>query len=123
MKRKILLIIVFCFASSLAPAADIYTKELKGTIIDNLSVSSQKKPSDLAEFMKTYTKSSALKPDSVASGYSIYMRGDLQKFDLASNPKIETFLKRDDSSLKVRVIVKKTDAGLHLIAIENQKPK
>lgn len=121
MKRIILLVVILCFIAPLAYAVDENTMELKGTIIDNLSVSSQKKPADLAEFIKTYIKSSSLKPDSAASGYSIYTKGDLQKFDAASNPKIETFLKRDSSKLDVRVIVRKTDAGLHLIAINNQK--
>ncbi|OGX35985.1 MAG: hypothetical protein A3I43_04030 [Omnitrophica WOR_2 bacterium RIFCSPLOWO2_02_FULL_50_19] len=80
MKRIILLVIAFYFISSLAHAVDENTMELKGTIVDNLSASFQK-PADLPKFMKTYTKSSALKPDCAASGYSIYADKELLKFD------------------------------------------
>ena len=121
MNKIILIAIALCFITPLVYAVDENTVELKGIIVDNLSVSFENKPNALPDFMVTYTKLSALKPESIASGYSIYIKSDTQKFDLASNPKIETFLKRDDSRLDVRVIVKKTDKGFHLIAIENQK--
>ena len=95
-------------------------RSFKGIVIDNSCVSAQK-PEDLHTFIKVHPKSCVLKPDSIASGYSIYADGRLQKFDKISNQKIDVFLKKDDSRLEVEVLVKLTDDGLRLITIQNQR--
>lgn len=94
------------------------TMILKGDIIDNMCAGSQK-AEQLAEFVKTHTKTCAL--SCVASGYSIFADGKLQKFDMESNAKIEEFLKKEDSKLQVSVVVKKVGDVLSLVSIENQK--
>ncbi|MCX5701607.1 MAG: hypothetical protein NTW64_01335 [Candidatus Omnitrophica bacterium] len=94
------------------------TMILKGDIIDNMCAGSQK-AEQLAEFVKTHNKTCAL--SCVASGYSIFADGKLQKFDMESNAKIEEFLKKQDSKLQVSVVVKKVGDVLSLVSIENQK--
>jgi hypothetical protein len=76
---------------------------------------------NLAEFVKTHTKACALMPDCAASGYSIFADGKLNKFDQASNKKVEEFLKKDESKLEVVVKAEKVGEELKLASIENQK--
>jgi hypothetical protein len=144
MKKLALLVIMLAAVSSLAFAAEEsanltmgsttiipVTKELtpakttvpeamilKGEIIDNMCAGTQK-PEQLAEFVKTHPKTCAL--SCVASGYSIFADGKLQKFDMESNAKIEEFLKKESSKLQVEVVVKKIDDALSLVSIDNQK--
>lgn len=147
MRKVIFLIAAFCLVASLAVAEDVVVTNttanttavetaapaaaplsatvpdvltLKGDIIDNMCASSQK-PEALAEFVKTHSKTCALMPTCVASGYSIFADGKLQKFDTASNAKIEEFLKKDDSKLQVVVMATKVGDELSLGTIENQK--
>lgn len=135
MKKLVLLVVGLAVLSSFAFAAETAnttvaatstpvqaseTMTLKGDIIDNLCAGMQT-PEKLAEFVKTHTKECALRPSYVASGYSIFSDGKLQKFDLESNAKIEGFLKKADSKLQVSVVVKKVGDVLSLVSIENQK--
>jgi hypothetical protein len=123
MKRMVFLSLALCFLASFVYAQEPATQAtvtLKGTIIDNLSASSQK-PEDLANFITTYTKQSALMPQCAASGYSLFADGKLSKFDKDSNAKIEEFLKKPDSMLNVTVVLKQAGNELSLVSIENQK--
>jgi hypothetical protein len=92
---------------------------LKGIIIDNLCAEANK--ADLATFITTHPKECALKPECVASGYSIYSDNTLMKFDAASNAKVEEFLKKEDSKLQVVVEANKTGEELSLVSIKNQE--
>ncbi len=107
-------------ATTTTPAPAVEALTLKGNIIDNRCAGTQT-PEKLAEFVKTHTKECALMPACVASGYSIFADGKLQKFDKDSNAKIEKFLKKADSKLQVVVVAKKTGDKLSLVSIENQK--
>ncbi len=98
----------------------VQSMTLKGDIIDNKCAGTQK-PKELAEFVKTHPKACALAPDCVASGYSIFVDGKLMKFDDISNPKIEEFLKNENSKLQVSVIVKDVKGLLSLESIANQE--
>ncbi len=131
MKKTALLATVFSFITSLAFAQAVSVSipgtastaseiKLKGDIIDNLCAGSQK-PEVLSEFIKTHTKECALLPQCVASGYSIFADGKLNKLDKASNAKIEEFLKKADSKLQVVVVAKKAGDVLSIVSIENQK--
>lgn len=93
---------------------------LVGDIIDNLCVDMQTSEG-LPEFVKTHTKQCTLKPECVASGYSIFSDGKLYKFDKESNTKIEEFLKEEDSKLQVSITAKKVGEELSLVSIENQE--
>lgn len=129
MKKILMVLTISCFAVMLGFAQSTPAKQpagtsdktmmLKGTIIDNACATANK--DNLSEFIKTHPKSCALMPSCVASGYSIYIDGKLQKFDAASNKKIETFLKKKSSKLDVVVTVKKVGEELSLISIKNQK--
>lgn len=141
MKKILFMLIVLCFASSLAFAADTVkstdtttvtttavttaavtasaeTLTLKGDVIDNMCAGMNK--DTLAEFVKTHTKECALKPGCVASGYSIFADGKLYKFDKDSNAKVAEFLNKADSKLQVTVTAKQVGDELSLVSIENQ---
>lgn len=139
MKKILFLLIVLCFVSSLAFAADEVTPVaattatavttdtatalaeamvLKGDLIDNLCAGMNK--DTLAEFVKTHTKDCVLKPACSDSGYSIFANGKLYKFDKDSNAKAAEFLKAADSKLQVTVTAKQVGDELSLVSIENQ---
>jgi hypothetical protein len=117
MKRFAYLLLAVALISMVSLAADVIT--LKGTIIDNKCAEANK--ADLANFIKTHTKQCALMPDCMASGYSLYADGKLQKFDKDSNAKIVKFLKFERSKLAVEVNVTVVGDELHLVLIKNQK--
>lgn len=94
------------------------TITLEGDIIDNMCAGGHK--DDLAEFVASHTKSCALMPNCIASGYSLFVDGKLHKFDDASNTKIEEFLKKSDSKLQVSVTITKTEDLISLVSIKNQ---
>jgi hypothetical protein len=120
-KKTIILMIMLCLFSSLAFAQQSAGNlQIKGVIIDNSSVDSLKLEK-VAELVKVYTKETALKPQSVASGYSIFFKGQLMKFDKISNLDIESFLKVSNSKLQVVVECAKVGDLLRLVYIENQK--
>ncbi len=121
MKKIIILIIIYCSVASLVFAQQTaVTITIKGDIIDNLCVSS-KKPEELAGFLRIHTKECALRPQCIASGYSIFSDGKLMKFDQISNFDIESFLKMPLSKLQVIVECEKSGNLLRLMYIENQK--
>ena len=95
------------------------TLTIKGVIIDNRCVDLNK--NNLADFVKTHTKQCALMTACVASGYSVYSDGKIQKFDEPSNKKIVEFLKKSDSKLQVVINAKKSGELISLVSIENQK--
>jgi len=128
MKRFFIFAFVLTFAASavyaqqaLTPVASTLeeTVAISGDVVDNLCAGSQK-PEDLAVFVRTHTKECALAPGCAASGYAIFADGTLYKFDKESSAKVEEFLKKDDSTLKVVVEAKKGDQGLSLVSIKNQ---
>jgi hypothetical protein len=100
------------------PAEEILMP-LKGVIIDNLCAEANK--ADLEIFVPTHNKECTLKPECAASGYSIYSNNMLMKFDVASNAKVEEFLKKEVSKLQVMVEVKKAGEELSLVSIKNQE--
>lgn len=127
MKRKIaflataiLFVGYLVFAQEATTPAPTDVTTVKGTIVDNMSVSAQK-PETLSEFVKTYKKEDALKAPCAASGYSIYANGQIGKFNAASNVKIKEFLNKADSALRVEVIAKWVGDELSLVSIENKE--
>lgn len=120
MKKLIFLTLALCLLSSVSFAQEEATVTLKGYIIDNLC-SSGKDSATLDEFVKMHTKSCALAPQCVASGYAIYADHTLYSFDSDSNSKIEEFLKKEDSTLLVIVEAKKSGDKLSLVSIKNEK--
>lgn len=98
-------------------AADVLS--FKGDIVDNMCAAENK--DNLAEFVKTHTKECALMSDCVASGYSIFADGKLYKFDQASNKRIEEFLRKPNSRLRVELKAEKVGDALKLVSIQNQK--
>jgi hypothetical protein len=121
MKKIIMLLMMFCCVVSLAFAQQPATNvQIKGVIIDNLCAGSQK-PEKLPEFVKTHTKECALKPQCVASGYSIFSDGKLMKFDKISNLDIEAFLRMPESKLQVIAECAKNGDLFRLVYIESQK--
>ena len=101
---------------AIAPAE---TVTVTGEIIDNMCAGAQTAEA-LPAFVQTHTKECAAMPNCAASGYSIYADGKLTKFDAASNAKVEEFLKKPESSLKVKVTANKVGGELALVSIENQ---
>jgi hypothetical protein len=93
------------------------TMTLKGDIIDNMCADGNK--DNLADFVRAHSKSCALMPNCVASGYSLFVDGKLHKFDQESNQKIEEFLRKSDSKLQVVVTIEKTEDLISLVSIEN----
>lgn len=145
MKKVLFVLMALCFVSSLAfaqdttqPAAATTTTEttttavtttvtttpeaivLKGYIIDNKCASANNSDT-LEEFVKTHTKECTLKPECMASGYSIFADGKLYAFDKDSSAKVAEFLKNADSKLQVTVTAKQVGDELSLVSIENQK--
>ena len=94
------------------------TITLKGEVIDNLCAGANKEA--LAEFVKTHTKECALKPECLASGYSIFADDRLYTLDKDSSAKVEEFLKQADSKLQVTITAKQVGDELNLLSIENQ---
>jgi hypothetical protein len=92
---------------------------LKGVLIDNLCAEANRE--NLTEFIKTHPKSCAIKPDCAASGYSFITDGMIMKFDADSNVKVYEFLAKEDSTLRVEVVVKKAGEELSLVSIANLK--
>lgn len=125
MKKIIFLTLILAVIFSITLAVNTYAAAqtgkmvMKGTIIDNMCASSHQK--DLAAFIKVHPKSCVLMPSCAASGYSLYADGKLYKFDKESNKKIEQFLMKKDSILKVEVNVIHVKNMLHLVSIKNQK--
>jgi hypothetical protein len=117
MKKAVFTFLLAGFSALAFLAAETIT--LRGTIIDNHCAAMGK--DNLAEFVKTHTKSCALMPDCAASGYSIFSEGKLHKFDQASSKKVEEFLKKDESKLEVVVKAEKAGEELKLVSIENRK--
>lgn len=117
MRKTFLVILVLALFGGLALAGDAMT--LKGDIIDNNCV--DRAGDNVSEFVKTHTKQCALMPSCVASGYSILADGKLHKFDQESNKKIEEFLNKETSILKVIVTAEKSGEELNLLTITNQK--
>jgi hypothetical protein len=113
------LIVLLSFSFQVhASVADSEVMTLKGDIIDNMCADGHK--DDLAEFVTSHTKSCALMPNCIASGYSLFVDGKLHKFDETSNKKIEDFLKKSDSKLQVVVTFTKKDNMISLVSIKNQ---
>jgi hypothetical protein len=106
-------------ADQAAPSASAKAMTYAGTIIDNQCANSNK--ANLGEFIKTHTKSCALMPNCIASGYSLYLPdGTLKPFDKVSNAKIEKFLKKKSSKLAVDITAKESSGQLTLVSIKNQ---
>ncbi len=99
--------------------ADTGSVTIQGTLIDNLCLGSA--GTDPAGFIKEHTKECALMPPCIASGYSIFADGKTMKFDVASNAKIEEFLRGAGSTLEVKVVAQKAGDLLELVSIENRK--
>ena len=117
MKILLFVFIGFCLISSLAfaqPATEII---LKGDVIDNICAEINK--DTLTEFVKTHTKECTLKPECLASGYSILADGKLYRFDQESNTMVAVFLKKADSKLQVLITAKQVGEELSLVSIEN----
>ncbi len=122
MKKILCFALLACFVASMAFAGETPAKTeksivLKGDIIDNMCAGAQK--NQLSTFVKTHTKECALQ--CAGSGYSIFSNGKLSKFDKASNPKVEEFLKKPDSKLQVVITAEPEGKDLDLVSIENQK--
>jgi len=116
LKKSMLGLLTVLFVSLALSAGETMT--LKGDIIDNMCANGHK--DELADFVKTHTKKCALMPSCAASGYSLYADGELHRFDVTSNAKIEEFLKEENSKLQVVVIAKKIGEELSLVSIANQ---
>ena len=74
---------------------------LNGVIIDVQSAGKNK--DNLDGFLTTYTKTEALRPEAIASGYGIFLQDGYMKFDSGSNAKIAEFLSQPESTLEVTV--------------------
>ncbi len=117
MKKVTLVLLALGLLSMISLAAEVLI--IKGDIIDNKCAEANK--ADLANFVKSHTKSCALMPGCKASGYAIYADGKLQKFDKASKEAIVEFLEKADSKLQVVVKAEMVGQELKLVSIENQK--
>jgi hypothetical protein len=124
MRRAIFLTLVFCFVAAFAMAAeDMPAGEMitvTGTIIDNMCATAN--ANNISEFVKTHTKTCALAPDCVASGYSILSSGvdaKLTRFDSGSNAKVAEFLQKPESALNIVAVVKQNGEEFTLVSIEN----
>jgi hypothetical protein len=120
-KLTLLWIIILVVLASVVFAEQAMTVLIRGDIIDNMCAGTQS-PAELAQFVKSHTKECALAAPCVASGYSIFDGTKLYKFDKDSNPKIETFLRKENSKLQVIIEAKKiSDFELSLVSIMDQK--
>ena len=101
---------------STAPQVATYS----GDIIDNTCVQSNQ--NNLANIAPTYSKDNALMPGCAKSGYSLYTtEGKLLEFGNRSNKKVEEFLKKPYSTVRVTVTGRIVNNKLSLTTIENQK--
>ena len=92
---------------------------LRGTLIDNLNADANN--ADLPEYIKTYTRVKALKPESLARGFSIVAEGRRYPFDAISCGKVSEFVKTPGNKIHVSAIVKKASNNeVALVSIENQ---
>ena len=118
-----------CMVGSLAFAQEATTKHaaeasadsmvLRGVLIDNLNADANN--ADLPEYIKTYTRVKALKPESLARGFSIYAEGMRYPFDAVSCGKVSEFIKTPGNKIHVSAIVKKASNNeVTLVSIENQ---
>lgn len=126
MKKTFFVPLIFCFISILGftqgatnsvAATSSETIVLRGVLVDNMNADENN--ATLGEFIKTYTKASALKPESIARGYSIFAEGKRYPFDGISCGKVAEFLKKTDSKLQVSVVVVPVDNEVNLVLIEN----
>ena len=91
-----------------------------GDIIDNTCV--QLNQNNLSKIAPTYSKEDALQPGCAKSGYQLYTGdGKLFEFNKRSNKKVEEFLKKPDSTIRVTVTAELIKNKLSLITIKNQK--
>ncbi len=128
MKKALLLLMALCFISSLVfaqeatqpvPASTTPGSELSGCIVDHTSVRLNR--DNLDEFIITYTKDDALKPESIDSGYVIFANDRVYPLNEESNAKVVKFLKNADGKLRVKVNARQDNDALYLISIENQE--
>jgi hypothetical protein len=99
--KKILLTGLFLFfaVSSVFAFTIDDSLVLDGVIIDVQNASKNKDNLDV--FLTTYTKTEALMPEAIASGYGIFLQDGYMKFDNESNAKIVEFLSQPESTLEV----------------------
>jgi len=90
-----------------------------GVVLDNACAKTNSE--NLAAAANGHTKECALKPESQASGYSLYTsEGQLIPFTKKSKAKIVAFLQQPDSSTEVEVTGKRTGKYLQLVGIKNK---
>lgn len=123
MKKFSCLVLALIFSASLAFAQDTASAgyvQLQGIIIDNANADAH--ASDIADFIKAYTKEAALTPRYMEKGYSIYSDGRLMPFDEASSVLVADFLKEPGSRLDVEIEAQQVDytPDLTLVKIKNQ---
>ena len=100
--------------------AETQVMTYSGDIIDNTCVQSNQ--NNLANIALTYSKEDALTPGCAKNGYSLYTNeGKLLEFTKKSFKKIEQFLLKRNSTIRVIITAQVVNNKLRLITIQNQK--
>jgi len=102
MKKILFVVVPLLFISALVFAQDVpYTYHLNGTVVDRDFAAKHKDDMNIA--IATYTKTDALQPSAIASGYGILVEDGYMLFDKESNAKVVEYLKKPDTTLVVGI--------------------
>lgn len=92
--------------------AGVEELRLFGMIIDNACAAQHR--DNILEFSKTYSREQAL---NCTLGYAFYTIAEIREFDTASNARIDQYLQKNDSKVKVGIKCYRINNKLHLIEI------
>ncbi|SRR5690348_6943550 len=123
MARKLFAVgMVLAFVVVLYAQGDKAIK-ISGYLIDNACAGAHVKEANFAERVKKHSKSCALMPPCVESGYAVYADGKLYKFDKDGNQSAADLLKDTETKSGIMVAVEGTLDGdtLHVTKLTEVK--
>jgi len=97
--------------------------KISGYLIDNACAGAHVKEANFGERVKKHSKSCALMPPCVESGYAVYADGKLYKFDKDGNQSVAELLKDTETKSGIMVAVEGTLDGetLHVTKLSEVK--
>ena len=120
---------LFALGMILAVGAVLYaqgdkTVKVSGYLIDNACGGAHVNDANFGERVKKHSKSCALMPPCVESGYAVYSEGKLYKFDQDGNKSVADLLKDTETKSGIMVAVEGTLDGdtLHVTKLMEVKP-
>ena len=111
MRRVFVVGFILMLASFVSAVGKDDTVKMNGYLIDNACSGAHSKDADFSDRVKRHSKSCALMPGCVKSGYSILVDDKLYKLDEAGNKMVADFLKKTKLEKGLEVSVEGTIEG------------